>query len=584
MATNQIKTRILNKISTWSEWQAVKSTFKPLRGEICIVEIPTDTTGTGLTPPAVGIKVGNGTDFFEDLPWIQAVAGDVPAYVKGIVDQAALNALIDQYKVSDGTTIKAAITALQNRVKNLEDTVGSATSGLVKDVADLQGTVSGHTTSISNLTNNKVNTNVAETATATDKLVKESTVNSKISAAKTALLGTDGVEGTHTIKGAYAAAAAADTKAGNAATAAGQAQSTADTAEANAQKGITNAAAAQKKADDAYTLADTANQTANANAGNITTIQGQITEINEALGGTDGTSVSARLGALETLTGKHTTDISTNATGIKNNSDAIDVERKRINTLVGDDTGKSVRAVAAEETAKIVAGADTNYDTLKEIADWIKSDTTGAAEMANDISEMQGLLGVTEGEALPKTVQERIEDAIAAENLSQYATDTDLNNATNRIQNIEDNYATKAYADQAEADAVSTVVGASANASTANTIYGAKKYAEEKAAAALADAKSYADTAESDAIASAKSYTDGKVATINTTTNNISSRIDTITGSAVENGNGVISTLGFNTSGDDKDKLVASRRLITMDDMSDTATFVFYCGTATEVV
>ena len=53
---------------------------------------------------------------------------------------------------------------------------------------------------------------------------------------------------------------------------------------------------------------------------------------------------------------------------------------------------------------------------------------------------------------------------------------------------------------------------------------------------------------------------------------------------AVENGNGVISTLGFNTSDDDKDKLVASRRLITMDDMSDTATFVFYCGTATEVV
>ena len=28
MATNQIKTRILNKISSWSEWQAVESTFK----------------------------------------------------------------------------------------------------------------------------------------------------------------------------------------------------------------------------------------------------------------------------------------------------------------------------------------------------------------------------------------------------------------------------------------------------------------------------------------------------------------------------------------------------------------------------
>ena len=62
-----------------------------------------------------------------------------------------------------------------------------------------------------------------------------------------------------------------------------------------------------------------------------------------------------------------------------------------ISTLVGKDTGKSVRSVSAEEVAKIVNGADTRYDTLKEIADWIISDTTGSAQMANDISALKAI-------------------------------------------------------------------------------------------------------------------------------------------------------------------------------------------------
>lgn len=61
-------------------------------------------------------------------------------------------------------------------------------------------------------------------------------------------------------------------------------------------------------------------------------------------------------------------------------------------TLVGDDTGKSARAISAEEIAKVVANADADFDTLKEIADWILSDTTGAAKMAGDISRLDAIL------------------------------------------------------------------------------------------------------------------------------------------------------------------------------------------------
>lgn len=42
-----------------------------------------------------------------------------------------------------------------------------------------------------------------------------------------------------------------------------------------------------------------------------------------------------------------------------------------VNTLVGEDTGKSVRTISSEEVAKIVAGADKSYDTLKEIAEMV---------------------------------------------------------------------------------------------------------------------------------------------------------------------------------------------------------------------
>lgn len=59
-----------------------------------------------------------------------------------------------------------------------------------------------------------------------------------------------------------------------------------------------------------------------------------------------------------------------------------------------------VRTISAEEVSKIVASADTSYDTLKEIADWIINDTTGAAAMANDISALKKISADTRIEAI----------------------------------------------------------------------------------------------------------------------------------------------------------------------------------------
>lgn len=82
----------------------------------------------------------------------------------------------------------------------------------------------------------------------------------------------------------------------------------------------------------------------------------------------------------------------------------------------------NVREIAKEESsnavAEIVAGADARYDTLKEIADWITNDTTGAASMANDIEalkeEIKNLPGSGSGAAANHYVmtQEQYEELL----------------------------------------------------------------------------------------------------------------------------------------------------------------------------
>lgn len=64
----------------------------------------------------------------------------------------------------------------------------------------------------------------------------------------------------------------------------------------------------------------------------------------------------------------------------------------RVSANEGDLTtlkaGASTEGSVAYQIAQVVAGADASFDTLKEIADWIMSDTTGAAKMAADINSL----------------------------------------------------------------------------------------------------------------------------------------------------------------------------------------------------
>ena len=77
MAT--LNTRIQLKYDTYTNW----STNNPvlMAGELAIAEIPADT-GTVPNEPAYLLKVGNGTDHFNDLDWISGKAADVYGWAK----------------------------------------------------------------------------------------------------------------------------------------------------------------------------------------------------------------------------------------------------------------------------------------------------------------------------------------------------------------------------------------------------------------------------------------------------------------------------------------------------------------------
>ena len=152
MSSNTLNTRIRSKIDYLANWNS-NTTFIPLLGEICIAIIPrnidatnassiannVDTSeigvtgverqprqGVGLTPYAIGIKVGDGSNNFATLPWIQAIAGDVYAWAKNATPPSA-NQISAQYGTNQSGTV-------QDAINNIQDSIGGiVSSGISAD-------------------------------------------------------------------------------------------------------------------------------------------------------------------------------------------------------------------------------------------------------------------------------------------------------------------------------------------------------------------------------------------------------------------------------------------------------------------
>lgn len=108
---------------------------------------------------------------------------------------------------------------------------------------------------------------------------------------------------------------------------------------------------------------------------------------------------------------------------IKTNADAIAV-------LNGD---SSKVGSVAYQIAQIVAGADADFDTLKEIADWIAAHPESVSALQSQITDNADAIDALEALVGSKSVADQIAEALANSDLSQYAKASDLAAAITRI-------------------------------------------------------------------------------------------------------------------------------------------------------
>ena len=90
MADNILQTKIQLRYGTYTQWK--ESNLILLQGEAAICSFPQDKTIEHLsnskpdyTPPSIGIKIGDGTHYFRELPWVQAIAADVYTWAKSSI-------------------------------------------------------------------------------------------------------------------------------------------------------------------------------------------------------------------------------------------------------------------------------------------------------------------------------------------------------------------------------------------------------------------------------------------------------------------------------------------------------------------
>lgn len=125
------------------------------------------------------------------------------------------------------------------------------------------------------------------------------------------------------------------------------------------------------------------------------------------------------------------------------NGNAADIEELsgEFDALVGEDTGKTVRAIANEELAAqlIPANAAEALNTLQEIATWIQEHPEDASAMNDAIVALQNK--VDTGDV---TVSAYVEAAIEALSIGDYATVAALGEAVERIVALEAASATHA--------------------------------------------------------------------------------------------------------------------------------------------
>ena len=300
----KLNVRINHKYDTYENWK--DSDVILGKGEIAVAEVSTDKTG--LTPPAIGIKIGNGVDKFISLPWIQSTAGDVYSWAKETAPQ-------ELFKKVQNTTeyfYKDFVNEIQSLVR-----VTAKDSNTTYEFKYNEASDKYEITSIDITEDGEVRTPWAE--------IDLSKKANKVVVAE----GADVVGNVVTL---------------------------------NAYGDIADSG---QKISDYLKSADA--ETTYATITKVQDLEGSVSDNRETI--TDIQTV--KIPSIEGRISKNEKDIATLFPTV-------------------DNEGNQTPGYIEEAIAKIVAGADEDFDTLKEIADWIISNKDGGAgELISRISNVE---------------------------------------------------------------------------------------------------------------------------------------------------------------------------------------------------
>lgn len=440
MATKTLITRIQNKIDELGSWKSVEESFKPLRGEICIVEVPSgDATAT--TAPTCLIKVGNGKDFFKDLTYLSAPAADVyswakksetdfKAWVKTLVTVDDIN--LDDYVLkADVQAVHAQVETNKTNIAELTTNLGTLQTTHATDKATLEGAIAtakaAGDNAQSDLNAYKTSNDAAvakvltDAKAYTDELkngsVKTNTENIGKNATAISTLRTD-IQTGDSINDFKAVETALAGK-----------QAVGDYATKSEAQGYANAKdeaiQAAKKAGDDAAAAVTALQNG-AVADNAAAIAELETAV-ENLGTNAGNTYETKTDATQKLVdAKAYTDELANGQ-VKANKEAIEKLNGSGEGSVDKKISDAINTFATEVTE------NGTIDKFAELVDYVGKHGGEAAEMASAIDALEDKVGTT-------SVDAQIKAAIAAENLGQYATDGELSALSGTVSAMDTAY------------------------------------------------------------------------------------------------------------------------------------------------
>lgn len=556
--TNILKTHLLQRIDTLENWQ--NSNPKLLRGELAVVILGEQSTthkglgGDTTKTPIVATKYGDGVNNFNDLAWSQSCAADVSSFIKGITNEEGFNTLVDaritnadlasndslEAAITRITTVEGNITDLQavcvtgtDSNENLRKAINSVSSSLTTKIEDAEKNAKAY----------------ADTQAAAAQTAAEATAAADATAKVNALKNGEVKSNTDAISGINSKIGETDIGAGETLTSAIKALQ--DSVGTSGENSLGS------RVDTLEGEMDTAQDNITDLQGRMTTAEGEIDTLQSITAGYTGAN------AIQTAV----------AEAKKAGTDAADAVAAEKTRAEGVEAG--LRTDVDKALAFLGTAVDTEddavIDTLKEIQDYIKSDESGASAMAANIQKNTDAIGVLNGTGAG-SVDKKIADAIAGVNTN---VSDQIAAVTNRVKAIEDApYATTANVATAKAEAVSTVKGTSADASSAETVAGAKKYAEEKASAAQTAAATDATSKANKALTDAKAYTDTEIGKVNDTV----SSVETIAKAELTStGSGMVSEVAKNT---ETGAITVTKRKVKNADMDETDVFVFYCGNA----